>query len=356
MATTTNEVTLPHEGGQYEHLYGDISPRTQLYAVAKLLTRGREGIYLDRFAVRYPIPKNNSKTITARRYKSLAPAVTPLSEGIPPNAMAVETEDVSTSLLQYGNVLRLTDQVEDLVDDPVLNEYSLLCGEQAADTKEALNWATLSAGTSVFYAGGVDSRAEVGAALTKGDLAKVERFFRRNRASTITSVAGASPKIDTHPIGACYVCFAHSDAKPVFEAMEGFIPTEKYASGSPTCAGEIGKVGSFRVVLSANYTPFINAGASGTTNLAGNTGSAPAEAANADVYSCVCMAHNSFGVVPFGGDKAVNMYVHSPGKSSNVDNPLAQRGSVGWKMYDASMILNEAWVARIEFAVPAAIS
>lgn len=355
MATVENKVTLPHEGNRYEHTYGDISPRTQLYAVAKLLTRGREGIYLDRFAVRYPIPKNNSKTITARRYKSLAPAIEPLTEGVAPTAQSADTEDVSTTLNQYGGVLRLTDQVEDLVDDPVLNEYSLLIGEQAADTKEALNWATLKAGVSVFYAGGATSRAAVNSALTKGDLDKVERFFRRNRAATITSVAGASPKIDTHPIGACYVCFAHTDAKQIFEKMNGFIPTEKYASGSPTCAGEIGKVGSFRVILSANYTPEINAGASGTTNLAGNTGDAPTTDAKADVYSCVCMAHNAFGVVPFGGDKAVNMYVHSPGKSSSVDNPLAQRGSVGWKMYDASMILNELWVARIEFAVPATV-
>ena len=32
-------------------------------------------------------------------------------------------------------------------------------------------------------------------------------------------------------------------------------------------------------------------------------------------------------------------------------DPLGQRGYVGWKMYFAALILNEAWVQRIEVGV-----
>lgn len=36
----------------------------------------------DRFADKYPIPKNNGKTIELRKYSSLAKATTPLVEGV----------------------------------------------------------------------------------------------------------------------------------------------------------------------------------------------------------------------------------------------------------------------------------
>lgn len=354
MATTSSNISKPASNGAYEHLYGDINPRTQKYCVARLLTRGREEIILDKFAQKIVIPKNHSKTVTARRYKSLAPAVTPLTEGVTPTAQVLQYDDVSTSLAQYGGLIKLTDVVEDTVDDPVLQVMSELCGEQAADTKEALHWNMLVAGSNVSYAGGVTSRSAVTAAITKEDLSATERFFRRNKARTITRMIGASALISTEPVPACYIAFAHSDAKGVFEAMQGFLPVEKYSNVSPLCPNEIGKVGSFRIITSANFTPFTTAGASGTGNYSGGNGSLPATAAKADVYSCVCIAADSYAVTPLAGMEAATMYVHSPGKSSSTFDPMGQRGCVAWKMYDASMILNELWVKRIEFAIPGA--
>lgn len=38
----------------------------------------------DRFADKYPIPKNGGKTIELRKYSSLAKATTPLVEGVTP--------------------------------------------------------------------------------------------------------------------------------------------------------------------------------------------------------------------------------------------------------------------------------
>lgn len=349
MAATT--VILPHGDGTYEHRYGDISPRTEKYVVAKLLVRGRENIILDKFAQTIPIPKNKSKTVIARRYLSLAPAVTPLTEGVAPNAVGLKYENVSTTLNQYGGLMRITDQVDDFVDDPVLQQMTEISGEQAADTKEALHWAVLSAGTTVFYSGTATSRGTTIDWIDKDDLTKVERFFRRNKARSITRVLGASPNIATEPVPACFVCFAHTDTKHVFEAMTGFLPVEKYASGAPISPNEIGKVGAFRIILSSNFTMLKEAGAYSTTNFTGTNGAPNVSGANSDIYQAVCVAMDAYAVTPLAGAEAVEMFVHSPGKSSSVDNPLAQRGSVGWKFYDASMILNELWVARLEFCV-----
>jgi N4-gp56 family major capsid protein len=54
--------------------------------------------------------------------------------------------------------------------------------------------------------------------------------------------------------------------------------------------------------------------------------------------------------VPLKGKKAVTPMVLNPNKPRGGDN-LGQRGSVGWKTYSNTVILNDAWMARLEAAV-----
>jgi N4-gp56 family major capsid protein len=46
----------------------------------------------------------------------------------------------------------------------------------------------------------------------------------------------------------------------------------------------------------------------------------------------------------------MNPYVVNPDQRSKSD-PLGQRGFVSWKMYFAALILNQAWIQRIEVGV-----
>lgn len=345
----STEFTGPANAGQ---TYDDLSPAMKMYYETTALKRGKENTFLHLFGQVIPIPKNKSKTVTARRYLSLAPATSPLTEGVPPAAQTLDFEDVSTSLQQYGGVIKLTDQVDLLHPDPVLRVSAELSGEQASDTKEALHWGVLNAGTNVFYAGGVTSRGAVEATITPADLTKVERSFRRNKARMLTRILGASERVATEPIPASYIAFVHTDAIAVFKAMEGFIPVEKYASGKTVHQNEIGSIGAFRVLASANFNPQIAEGASSETNMSGGTGGAPSTAAKSDVYSCICVGADSYAITPLKGMEAIKMNVYPPGKPTP-GNELGQQGFVSWMMFDAAMITNEQWVARIEFAIPA---
>ena len=64
---------------------------------------------------------------------------------------------MSATLRQYGQVVVITDKIEDLHEDPVLNDAAVQAGENIGRTIEALNYGVVRAGTSVYYANGTAS-------------------------------------------------------------------------------------------------------------------------------------------------------------------------------------------------------
>jgi N4-gp56 family major capsid protein len=60
----------------------------------------------------------------------------------------------------------------------------------------------------------------------------------------------------------------------------------------------------------------------------------------------LAIGENSYGIVPMQGKNAIKIYVVNP--EASAADPVAQKGSVGWKMYDGCVILNDLWLARIE--------
>ena len=68
---------------------------------------------------------------------------------------------------------------------------------------------------------------------------------------------------------------------------------------------------------------------------------------NADVYPIVMIAKESYGLVPLRGAGAIQPTVLNPGTPSKSD-PLGQRGYVGWKTWFVCVVLNQAWMVRME--------
>lgn len=325
--------------------YGDISPRTAAKAARRLLTRGQALMLTERFGYSDPQPMNASKTRKWRRYTSLANATSPLAEGITPAGQKLNFEDVTATLEQYGDFARITDVIQDTHEDPVLREASDVIGEQAAEVVELVRISILTAGTNVFYANGVTARASVTSLMLIQDYRKIVRALRRNRAQYITQVIKAGPSIATEPVGAAFFAMCHTDLEADIRSLANFLPAEKYADGSKAVPGEIGKYESTRFCLSQLILPWYNAGASGTTYLAG--GEIVAGSTAYDVYPVLVVSRNAYAIVPLQGDQAVNIMVKNPGKPSDSD-PLGQRGFVSWKTWQAAAILNELWLARYE--------
>jgi len=322
--------------------YGDVSQRTAAYAEKTMLEHAGPILVLEKFAQVKPLPKNTADNVKFRRPIPYNVSTTQLVEGVTPIPQQIQYEDVAVSMGQYGAVQEITDRVADMSEDPVLKDAAMLAGEQAAETRELIVWGVLKAGTNVAYSGTgtPTARSDVNAPITLNLLRNANRNLKSQRAKYITSMVSASPKFATEAVAPGWVAFAHTDTEQDWRDLDGFTPTERYGTTSVLCDQELGKVEQTRVILSPVLEPYAGAG-SGTANGCVVTGS------NVDVYPIVIVAKNSYGTVPLKGAGSMSPRVINPDRIEKSD-VLGQRGFVGWKMYFAAVILNEAWMQRIE--------
>jgi N4-gp56 family major capsid protein len=326
--------------------YGDINQRTAAYAEKTMLEHAEPILVLEKFAQAKPLPRNTADNVKFRRPIPYNVSTSQLVEGVTPVPKQLQYEDVSVTLGQYGDVIEITDKVHDLSEDPVLRDASELAGEQAAETKELIMWGALKAGTNVAWSGTAATpaaRSDVNDVITLNLTRNAIRNLKSQRSKMITSIVSASPKFATEAVAPGYVAFAHTDVEQDIRDMDGFTPVERYGTYSPISDYECGKVEQVRFILSPVLEPFAGAG-SATANGMVVTGS------NVDVYPVVIVSKNSYGTVPLKGANSMSPRVVNPDRIDKSDI-LGQRGYVGWKFYFAALILNEAWIQRIEVGV-----
>lgn len=319
-----------------------ISQRTQGYAAAKMLSHATPTMVLDKFGVTKPMPQNKGTEIKFRRPKIFTPATTPLVEGVTPAMSSFQYEDVTANLDQYGQVVEVTDVIEDTHEDPVLNDIVELLGENIGATMEALTWAELQGGTNVIYANGV-ARNAVNTPITKKRQQLAVRMLKDFKAKKIRKVLSGSPNYATKPIEASYIAIAHTDVESDIRALAGFTPVAQYGTMSPVCAEEIGAVDDVRYVLSPDLAAFDDAGGAAGT-MKSTTGT------NADVYPIIFLGKEAYGLIPLRGKESVEPSI-VPVSQKDKSDPLGQRGYAGWKSWFKAVILNEAWMVRMEVAV-----
>jgi len=321
--------------------YGSISQRTAAWAATEMLQHAEPILVLSKFGLSKPLPKNKADTIKFRRPIPFSTLTTPLTEGTTPSAQQMQYEDVQVQLDQWGAFVEITDVVNDLAEDPVLSDASMLCGEQAAETVEIQTWGALRAGTNVFYSNGT-SRSDVNTPVSLDKQRQITRSLKSNRGKKVTSMISASPNYETTPVAPAFIAFAHTDLEADIRDMPGFTPTEQYGS-MEALPHEIGKVEDVRYVLSPVLDNYEGAGSSTLNGTLSDGGS------NVDVYPIVYVAKDAYGLVPLKGAAAITPKVLNPDTPRGGD-PLGQKGSVGWKTYFVAKILNEDWVARLECA------
>lgn len=322
--------------------YGDISQRTAAWAASDMLDHAEPIMVLGKFGQTKPIPKNKAKSAKFRRPVPFAISTTPLVEGVTPSAQQMQYEDVQVDLEQYGGVCEITDVVADVAEDPVMADANEMSGEQAGETKEMLLWGILKAGSNVAYANGT-LRTAVNTAIEDNDISGIVRFLKSQRAKFLTEMLAGSTNYATRPIQAGYIAFAHTDCQYDIEKLTGFVPVAEYGSRKPLCPEEVGAVGQLRFILSPLLVPFADAGGAKGA-MKSTTGTL------ADVYPVIVIAKAAYGHCPLKGASSIKPSVINPGTVSKSD-PLGQRGYVGWKMWHAASILNQAWMIRLEVAV-----
>jgi len=339
--------------------YGDITPAVAAWATVRMLTRAVPYLHLEKFGQTYPLPRNSTNTAKFRRYflsgatgaagltgnpiSAFANvlATTPLIEGVTPSGNTLAVEDYTVTIQQYGSWVPFTDVIDTIHPDPVLAQISDILGEQAAQTIETIRFNVLKAGVNVFYANSVAGRTTVAAAPSLTDQRRVTTGLNRQNAKKITQVVASSPDYNTKSVEASYMAVCHPDLETDIRSMTGFKPVADYGPHTTPFEGEIGSVEQVRYLTSTVLVPWADA-ATGSTKgtMRSTTGT------YADVYPILYFGRDAYGIVPLKGSTSLTPMVVNP--KPVIGDPLGQKGTVGWKTWTGVVILQEAFMARLE--------
>lgn len=280
----------------------------------------------DKFAQKKTIPTGNGRTVNFRKLGKLAPALTPLTEGVTPDGNTASKTNITGTVEQYGDYMSFSDRVDFEEIDPILEGYAVEQGHQAKETLDIIVREILSAGTNVFYAGGRTARADITAAdvFSIRDARKIVRFFKKNFIKPV--------------VGNDYACFVSPDT--AFDIMDDpdFDKAMNYGNNvKPMMDNEIGRIFQVRYYEVNNAKVFTGAAAAGTL----------------DVHASIFIGRNAYGVTEIAGQGNVKTIVKGLG-SAGTQDPLNQRQTQGWKVNAFGAIrLEELAIARLEHAVTA---
>jgi N4-gp56 family major capsid protein len=132
-----------------------------VWIARQLYTLAEKRLQLGKFAKPFTLPQSMGKTLRVVRYKRLALPVTTLTEGTPPDAVALSIENVDVTIEQWGLVVLLTDLAQITASHPALQLAIERTSIAMAETLEREMAETLLSGTGVVYGGAQSARASL---------------------------------------------------------------------------------------------------------------------------------------------------------------------------------------------------
>lgn len=323
-------------------VYSDLSNESRAHLMKQFLERPRHELLLEKFAQPFVIPNNATKYAEFRRSEALDNSVKELQEGVTPAGTKMVITPIKVELKQYGDFIPFSDVLELTHENPVIQEFVDVLTQQSGEMLERTRYDVLKSCSNRFYGGAATTRATTTGKIDLVLQRRIVRALDRQKAKEVTKTIKAGPNISTVPVAKSFVCLVHSDLEPDIRAMAGFTPVEQYAGITPW-ETEIGKVERVRYVRATLCDPYKDAGGAAGGTLISTTGT------NADIYPMIFLGEDAFGTVSLSGFHSADIMIANPRATPGVD-PLAQRGSAGWKAFSATVILNDAWMAVAEVA------
>jgi len=310
------------------------------YYDRNMLRRAVPLLLHTRFAQIRDIPRNMTNVIKFRKYGNLAAATTPLTEGVTPAGSSLAVTDVTATVRQYGDFIKITDYLELTTLDPILMETSGILGDQAGLTLDTLTRNILAAGTSVQYVDNTSpktnaARGDIVAEdkmSVAGELDIAIRTLKGNKARKLTQIVRGDLAYATAPVNACYVAIIHPDTTYDLSGLTGWVPVEKYANKADVMDGEVGAYKEVRFIETTEAKVFEGEGGGGI-----------------DVYATLIFGADAYGISRISGAAMENI-VKAKGSAGTAD-PLNQRSTSGWKASFAAVILNQLFMLRLEHSV-----
>ena len=281
---------------------------------------------LENFEAELYFAKMGEKPMVAEGYSTVSWAKpskltrtvsqTTLVEGVTPASAAFSFATVTATPTQYGLYVEVSDQLLNVAPVDILGKAAVEVRNNLARIIDQVIQVEAMAGTNVLYGGDATARSNIDSAdkISAGDL--------RDAATKLMSLD--APQFDGY-----YVAIAHplvtGDLKA--EANGAWIEFSKYTTPEKLFKGEIGALYGVRVVQSSNVQSF---------------------ASTVTVYPTLVMGKGAYGVADFSSAEVL----YSPLGASKSD-PLAQRATVGAKVFFAAKRLQEDAMVRIESAATA---
>ena len=294
---------------------------------------------------RFIAARSGVKQGFAFRYNNLGLATTPLTEGITPGGSTVTREKVAFRVEQFGDYIEYTDQLDLFDVDNIKSQFIDILGDQAAHTLDVIVRDGIIGGTNVIFANGAADRAAVvtaGAAgaiaglPTEADFAAAALRLRKAKAKKFKPSLGANGNISTAGARDAYVCLVDpnrtNDLRYARNAdgtlfYPNFLSIEQYPNAASAEEYECGRMGDVAFIESDQAA--IDAGGA------------------RDVMLDIVFGKDAYCNVSVKGKGGTQTIIKPLGSGGSYD-PLDQRGTIGWKAYSGSRILNNTFMVRIE--------
>lgn len=298
-----------------------LTPQMKTYYDRRLIERTLPTLLFAKFGQKRRIPRHGGKTIEFRRFATLGVAKTPLAEGVPPALQAITSTAQTATVVQQGAAVGFSDVVSTTTFDPLLEEITDLLAEQAAETIDEIIRDVLLTGTSIQYAGAATSRTTIAAGSTLG-VAEVRRAvlqLKLNRAK---------------PIDGMYHAIIDPRTAHDLQGTSEWVTANNYAQSGRVFDGSLGTLYGVKFWVTDKVSVLADA-----SNGAGAAGTV-------DVYQSLFFGRDAFGIVGLDGHNLQT--IHKALGSAGTADPLNQQGSMGWKVMFTTVILNQAFMIRVE--------
>jgi len=296
---------------------GTVSAEAKTFYDKTLLARLLPTLVFAKYGQKKSLKSRSGKTIEFRKFTSLDPVTTPLTEGVTPTGKNLAVTSITATVEQYGDFVEISDMLDLVGIDPVLVESAELLGEQAGLTIDNRVRDIVCEGTNVQYANGKESSD----AITADDKMTSDEVAR----AAATLKKGNVKRID----GKYYIGIVDPDI--AYDLMKDPLwqDISKYSGGGAIMEGEIGKLHGVRFIET-------------TETLVKTPGSV-------NVHCAMIIGKDAYGIVDVDGSVKPENIVKAFGSAGTAD-PLNQRATSGWKALFTAKRLDENCMVRIECA------
>lgn len=308
-----------------------------------LLEEVGPNLVFSQFAVKKPIPGNNGKKITFRKFDNLPKALSPLVEGVTPDPNALNVAEQEINVFQHGAFVALTDLLQMTAVDPIIAETTKLVSKQAKGTIDTLDRDVLLQSTNRMYAskwsGTTETPVTTRATMDATSVLKVD---------TIQQVVAKLRAQNAPTINGDYVAIAHPYV--LYDLMRDpeWIDANKYTTSEKLFNGEVGKIGGVRFVETTEAKILKNRSGSVSDNYCPLVDPSDATKGILSVFETVVLGADAYGVSEITGG-GLQLIVKQLGAG---DDPLNQRSTVGWKLTRGGGILYPNYICIIDSISP----